>query len=690
MRPIVFAVVLCAVLLAESSSSSAEAQFGLDDLFVAPNGNDVWSGRLAAPNAQQSDGPLATIEAAVQAVRRQRRSGKTVPATVWVRRGAYQIDKPVNFGPADSGPITYAAYPNEQPVLDAGRRVACWKDQKVNSVDVWVADVGGLVRKNGPFRSLFVNGQRRPRAFFPKQGFYRIAEVPGITFDADLFARTNCSDSEMALHAANCVRCFTSKSRLGWRRCCCWVGGPVGAAAAQGLGGPPGATEVEDCSEEALRTALAAGGRVVFVLDGTISVTSTVAITNNALLDGNGHQVTISGNNETGVFSVPAGVTFVLADLTIANGSSYAGAGVRNDGGTLGATNCVFFNNYATGADGTDGSGGAIYNPGSLDVTQCVFGWNLTAGGNALNGGYTSAGAGQGGAIYNSGNMVLDSSLLASNSVGSGSIGSGGDGGAGSGGAVANSGTGVLVNCTLAWNQGTSGSGGEGMYSSEPLSPGGPGGDGGDAAGALANVNGITALTNGTVAFNTGGGGAGGSGGYAFIGSQGAPGLGGGAVGGIQNAGTVSLVNCNLASNSGVSGWRGDGFATPGVGFGNLDGTFNDLGHNLSSDASVLLTGPGSLVNMNPNLGPIQDNGGPTWTLALLPGSSQSAPPTARPRPQPISAASRGPAAPRTSELTNSTSPFCSRPLHLPAVGSTSRSSAPLTAFARCSRARTS
>lgn len=200
-------------MLAESSNSSAEAQFGLDDLFVAPNGNDVW-----------------------------------------------------------------------------------------------VADVGGLVRKNGPFRSLLVNGQRRPRAFFPKQGFYRIAEVPGITFDADLFAGTNCSDSEMALHAANCVRCFTSKSRLGWRRCC-WVGGPVGAAAAQGLGGPPGATEVEDGSEEALRTALAAGGRVVFLLDGTISVTSTAAITNNALLDGNGHQVTISGNNETGVFSASPSVS---------------------------------------------------------------------------------------------------------------------------------------------------------------------------------------------------------------------------------------------------------------------------------------------------------------------------------------------------------------------------------------------
>jgi predicted outer membrane repeat protein len=51
--------------------------------------------------------------------------------------------------------------------------------------------------------------------------------------------------------------------------------------------------------------------------------------------------------------------------------------------------------------------------------------------------------------------------------------------------------------------------------------------------------------------------------------------------------------------------------------------TFTSLGHNLSSDKSgTFLTGSGDLTNItNPKLGPLQDNGGPAFTFALLPGS---------------------------------------------------------------------
>jgi len=34
-----------------------------------------------------------------------------------------------------------------------------------------------------------------------------------------------------------------------------------------------------------------------------------------------------------------------------------------------------------------------------------------------------------------------------------------------------------------------------------------------------------------------------------------------------------------------------------------------------------LLNGPGDQINTDPMLGPLQDNGGPTFTQALLPGS---------------------------------------------------------------------
>ena len=34
--------------------------------YVAPNGNDAWSGKMAAPNADKTDGPFATVESGGQ------------------------------------------------------------------------------------------------------------------------------------------------------------------------------------------------------------------------------------------------------------------------------------------------------------------------------------------------------------------------------------------------------------------------------------------------------------------------------------------------------------------------------------------------------------------------------------------------------------------------------------------------
>ena len=51
-------------------------------------------------------------------------------------------------------------------------------------------------------------------------------------------------------------------------------------------------------------------------------------------------------------------------------------------------------------------------------------------------------------------------------------------------------------------------------------------------------------------------------------------------------------------------------------------GTVSSLGYNVSSDdGGGYLTGPGDQINTDPMLGPLQDNGGPTFTHALLPGS---------------------------------------------------------------------
>ena len=51
-------------------------------------------------------------------------------------------------------------------------------------------------------------------------------------------------------------------------------------------------------------------------------------------------------------------------------------------------------------------------------------------------------------------------------------------------------------------------------------------------------------------------------------------------------------------------------------------GTITSYGYSVSSDdGGGYLNGPGDQINTDPVLGPLQDNGGPTFTHALLPGS---------------------------------------------------------------------
>src|SRR6267142_2148559 len=61
--------------------------------YVATNGNNNWSGRLAAPAANGQDGPLATLPAAVQAARLARREPARVAdgITLFLRDGIYEL-----------------------------------------------------------------------------------------------------------------------------------------------------------------------------------------------------------------------------------------------------------------------------------------------------------------------------------------------------------------------------------------------------------------------------------------------------------------------------------------------------------------------------------------------------------------------------------------------------------------------
>ena len=165
------------------------------ELYVSPSGNDRWSGRLAEPTVGNDDGPLATITRARDLIREMKRSGSLTGAvTVWLRDGRYPLRAPIAFTEEDAAPVTYAAYPGEKPILDGGEPITGWRTETVNGHEVWATDLAEVGRGAWNFRSLFVNGARKPRARFPKVGieperrkFQVMEDVPGTPKNAKLF-----------------------------------------------------------------------------------------------------------------------------------------------------------------------------------------------------------------------------------------------------------------------------------------------------------------------------------------------------------------------------------------------------------------------------------------------------------------------------------------------------------------------
>jgi hypothetical protein len=111
---------------------------------------------------------------------------------------------------------------------------------------------------------------------------------------------------------------------------------------------------------------------------------------------------------------------------------------------------------------------------------------------------------------------------------------------------------------------------------------------------------------------------------------------------GTLGTGTLQIGNSTFADNSAQSsgdsiynfvqsGFPGDVSASfantifkasASGNFFNKNGTITSLGYNLSNDeGGGFLISPGDQVNTDPLLGPLQDNGGPTFTHELLPGS---------------------------------------------------------------------
>jgi parallel beta-helix repeat protein len=131
---------------------------------VSPDGRDTWSGTLAAPNPERTDGPFASLAGALQGIRKTRPQGEmTQWTTVFVQAGTYCLSETLRIEPRD-GRLAFAASGKEKPEIVGGRLVT---GLKPGPDGVWSVALPEVKAGSWSFRSLFVDGRRMPRARYP-------------------------------------------------------------------------------------------------------------------------------------------------------------------------------------------------------------------------------------------------------------------------------------------------------------------------------------------------------------------------------------------------------------------------------------------------------------------------------------------------------------------------------------------
>jgi len=298
---------------------------------------------------------------------------------------------------------------------------------------------------------------------------------------------------------------------------------------------------------------------------GTINLTGALPdLSSDITITGPGANLLNVHRNTDGlyrIFTIDSGVTAAISGLTVSNGSARNGGGILNMG-TLELTNCTVSGNAAN-------FGGGIQNSGTLTLTNCTVSDNTA---NAVQ----TISFGEGGGIHNVGMLTLTNCTVSGNNA------------VNFGGGIFNSSSAgelTLTNCTVSGNNAVNFGGG--IFNS--------------------SSGGEPTLTNCTVTQN-----------HADNDNNGF-----GSGGGILNDGnTMTLLNTIVADNykgSGNTATKNDIYIAD---TGTIDAA--------SSNNLIGTGGSGGLVDgvndnivgvADPMLGALADNGGPTKTHALLPGS---------------------------------------------------------------------
>jgi hypothetical protein len=367
-------------------------------------------------------------------------------------------------------------------------------------------------------------------------------------------------------------------------------------------GGTVTITQSTFSGNEAVGGGAGAAGGGLYSNGGTVTISGSTFAQNGADaadpfggaagggLYNNGGTVTISGGTfaQNGVQNSGCCGSF---------GDNVGGGGLYNSGGTVTVSGGTFANNDAQGGYGTEfggsGDGGGLDSPsGTVTITGSTFTGNGAFGGTGGPDPGEIGGSGSCGGLDAGGQLTISGSTFAKNSA---SAADGWMPGGGAGGGLCASGTATITASTFNANTVIGPGSGGGLYTS---------------AGSLTLIN--STVTANSVSIGTSNSG-----------------------GGLSNGGGATLINTTVAANA-VSGTGANGsnltnsgtltsnnsIVANGTGASNCAGTITDGGYNLESGTSCGFHAVHhSLTGTNPHLDALGNYGGPTQTMALLPGS---------------------------------------------------------------------
>ena len=304
-----------------------------------------------------------------------------------------------------------------------------------------------------------------------------------------------------------------------------------------------------------------------------------------------GHAISLTSSGDS-IMVAPATYT---ENLTINFSLNLIGSGANTtiiDGGgnstvvTISSTSGLVTLSRFTIRNGSANTGGGIYNSGTLTINQSIVSANRAR--------ILTNGSTLGGGIYNTAVLILNNSTVTGNTA----VATARFEYAYGGGIANNHGTLAISNSTISGNSALLGI---------------VNGSGRAYGGGIANLLGTLVINNSTISGNS-------ARATLFTTSYG---------GAISSGSTATISNTTMSSNSAHYGGGISGSATlqntivANSSGGNCDAgaTITSHGYNLSSDGTCNFNSRGDLNNHDPLLGPLQNNGGPTQTMALLPGS---------------------------------------------------------------------